>query len=551
MLVPKLFTTLKDYSKEQFAKDVIAGIIVAIIALPLSIALALASGVRPEQGIYTAIIAGFLISFLGGSRVQIAGPTAAFAAIVGNIVARNGMDGLILATIMAGLILILMGIFKMGVLIKFIPYTITTGFTAGIAVTIAIGQVKDLFGLSFKNAPIETVEKLREAVMCASTWNPQALAVGITGILILVIWPKINGKIPGSLLAVLAGIAMVKGFNLNVNTIGSLYKISNSLPVFRVPHFTFSMVQTLLPDAMTIAILAAIESLLSCVVADGMIGGKHRSNMELIAQGVGNMASGLFGVIPATGAIARTAANIKNGGRTPVAGMVHALVLVLVLVILMPYAALIPMPTIAAILIMVAYNMSGWREFVNVVKTSPKSDTIILIATFVLTVIFDLVVAIEVGMMLACLLFIKRMSEVTEISSWKYVDDEEEADDPESIQLRKVPKDTLVYEINGPMFFGAADKFLEVITRSMNGPKRGQIRKIIIRMRSIPALDTTSMNHLSNVLMECKKRNITLILSHVQKQPYQVMKKKGLLELIGRENLCENIDKALERAESL
>lgn len=551
MLKPKLFTTLKDYSKEQFMKDLIAGIIVAIIALPLSIALALASGVRPEQGIYTAIVAGFLISFLGGSRVQIAGPTAAFAAIVGNIVAKNGMDGLIVATIMAGLILVAMGLCKMGGLIKFIPYSITTGFTAGIAVTIAIGQVKDFLGLTFRESPIETMGKVAETVRSLSTWNVQAFAVGAVCMAVLIIWPKINGKIPGSLIAVIIGIALVKGLDLKVNTIGSLYEISNSLPKFQVPHVSFDMIRTLLPDAFTIAILAAIESLLSCVVADGMIGGKHRSNMELVAQGVGNVASGLFGGIPATGAIARTAANIKNGGRTPVAGMVHAIVLVMILVVLMPYAAWIPMPTIAAILFMVAYNMSGWREFMNVVKTSPKSDVIVLLATFILTVVFDLVIAIEVGMMLACLLFIKRMSEVTQLSDWQYMEDEEEGEDPESISLRKVPKDTLVYEINGPMFFGAADKFLEVITRSMNGPKRGQIRKIILRMRSVPAMDTTSMNRLESVVDECKKRNITLILSHVQKQPYAVMYKKGLAQKIGTENICRNIDEALKKAETL
>lgn len=366
-LKPMLFSVMKNYSKQQFIKDIIAGVIVAIIALPLSIALALASGVGPEQGIYTAIVAGFLISFFGGSRVQIAGPTAAFATIVAGIVARNGMDGLIMATIIAGVLLILMGLFRVGALIKFIPYTIVTGFTAGIAVTIVIGQFKDFFGLTYARnvKPVETMEKMQCVIHYFSTINGWALLVGIICLAILILWPFVNKTIPGSLIAVIAGILIVKSGKPPVNTIGDLYTISSHLPPFHIPHFSMEILQAEMSDGFTIAILAAIESLLSCVVADSMINSHHRSNMELIAQGIGNLGSAFFGGIPATGAIARTAANIKNGGRTPIAGMVHAIVLVLVLVVLMPYAALIPMPTIAAILFIVAYNMCGWRTFVN------------------------------------------------------------------------------------------------------------------------------------------------------------------------------------------
>ncbi len=541
-LKPKLFSVMKTYTKEQFMKDIIAGIIVAIIALPLSIALALASGVGPEQGIYTAIIAGFLISFFGGSRVQIAGPTAAFATIVAGIVASKGMDGLILATVLAGIFLVLMGLLRLGNLIKYIPYTITTGFTAGIAVTIAIGQVKDFLGLTYPagTTTIETMEKLEAVIKNITSINWQAVIVGIVCLAILIIWPYINKTIPGSLLAVIAGICMVQFLHMNVNTIGDLYEISNKLPVFHLPSFTFGDIRDIMPDALTIAILAAIESLLSCVVADSMINSKHRSNMELIAQGIGNVGSALFGGIPATGAIARTAANIKNGGRTPIAGMVHALTLVLILVVLMPYAALIPMPCIAAILFMVAYNMCGWRSFVNLCKSSPKSDILVLVLTFVLTVVFDLVVAIEVGILLAAMLFMKRMSDVTDVEGWIYVDEE---DDPDSISLKAVPKHTLVYEISGPMFFAAADKILHI---SVNE----DTRCLILRMRSVNAIDATAMHSLEQLYEMCRKKGITIILSHVNEQPGKVMAKAGFNEKIGSENFCAHIDAALERAKA-
>ncbi len=541
-LKPKLFSVMKTYSKEQLIKDIVAGIIVAIIALPLSIALALASGVTPERGLYTAIVAGFIISFLGGSRVQISGPTAAFATIVAGIVAEDGMSGLALATIMAGILLIIMGLLRFGRLLKFIPYTITTGFTLGIAVTIFIGQIKDFLGLTFKSAPVETLEKLAACVESITTINLQALLIGALSLAILILWPKINRKIPPSLIAVIVAAAVVRLFHMDVNTIGSLYEITAKPPTFSLPTINITMINKMFPDAITIAILAGVESLLSCVVADGMVGSRHRSNMELIAQGTGNIFSSLFGGIPATGAIARTAANIKNGGRTPIAGMVHSVVLLLVLLLFMPYAKLIPMPTIAAILFIVAYNMSEWREFVELLKKSPKSDILVLLATFLLTVIFDLVVAIEVGILMAAILFMKRMSEVAGVQSWSYLEDEASEDqDPDHIRMKRVPKDTLVYEIDGPMFFGAADKF-------MNISLDAHVRTVILRMRSVPAMDVNALRALQHVLKSCKKRNITLLLSHVQEQPLKAMQKAGFDQELGLNNFCENIDQALERA---
>lgn len=542
-LKPKLFSVMKTYTKEQFVKDVIAGIIVAIIALPLSIALALASGVTPEIGLYTAITAGFVISFLGGSRVQIAGPTAAFATIVAGIVAENGMDGLILATIMAGIMLIIMGLCRLGSLIKFIPYTITTGFTSGIAVTILIGQIKDFLGLEIvtEEPLVETVEKLEAVFAFIHTINWQAVIVGVACLIILIVMPYINKRIPGSLVAVVVSILMVKGLNMNVNTIGDLYTISTKLPTPGLPQFDFGMVRSLFSDAFTIAILAAIESLLSCVVADGMVNSRHRSNMELVAQGAGNITSALFGGIPATGAIARTAANVRNGGRTPIAGMVHSVTLLLILVVLMPYAAWIPMPAIAAILFMVAYNMSEWRQFVSLCKTAPKSDIFVLILTFVLTIVFDLVVAIEFGMLMAALLFLKRMSDETVVEGWKYVDDE---DDPDSLTLRQVPEHTRVYEISGPMFFGAADKLLDVHFNETT-------KCIILRMRSVNAIDATAMHSLEQLKAKCDANQIQLILSHLNEQPLKIVQKAGFDQKLGVENMCPHIDDALARAAAI
>lgn len=541
-LKPKLFSVMKNYSGQQFAKDVISGIIVAIIALPLSIALALASGVSPEQGLYTAVTAGFVVSFLGGSRVQIAGPTAAFATIVAGIVAKEGMDGLVISTIMAGIFLIIMGLCRFGSLIKYIPNTITAGFTFGIAVTIVIGQIKDFCGMKFSSSPIETTEKVAELIRSAGTFNYQAFLIGLLSLAILIFWPKKLSKIPPSLVAVIAASLVVKFADLNVNTIGDLYTISSSAPSFSVPDFSIERIRVLLPNAFTIAVLAAIESLLSCVVADGMIGSKHRSNMELVAQGAGNIASAFFGGIPATGAIARTAANIKNGGRTPVAGMVHSVVVLLILLLLMPYASNFPMPAIAAILFVVAYNMCGWRGIINTVKTAPKSDIAVLFVTLTLTVVFDLVVAIGVGMVLAALLFMKRMADVTEVHGWVYVDDEDT--DPDNIALKKVPKNTRVFEINGPMFFAASDKFEYVLDDT-------NIKVLCIRMRNVPAIDATGVEMLNKITKRCRKHNISVVFSHVNEQPMRAMEKAGFVERIGRENFCDHIDAALLRAEEI
>lgn len=547
-LKPMLITSMKDYNGSQFVKDLISGIIVAIVALPLSIALALASGVGPEEGIYTAIVAGFLISAFGGSRVQIAGPTAAFATIVAGIVATKGTDGLFAATIIAGVFLILMGLFQLGSLIKFIPYTITTGFTAGIAVTIVIGQIKDFLGLTYPEGvkPVETLEKLQAIGQSIGTINIEALIVGLICLAILIVWPKVpvvGDKIPGSLIAVIVGILIVNIPDLQVNTIGDLYTISGKLPTISTPNLSVKLFRAELSDGFTIAILAAIESLLSCVVADSMANTKHRSNAELVAQGIGNIGSVLFGGIPATGAIARTATNIKNGGRTPIAGIVHSIVLLLVLVVLMPYAAMIPMPTIAAILFMVAYNMCGWRTFAHLCKTAPKSDIIVLVATFVLTVVFDLVLAIEVGLIVTCFLFIKRMSEESVIEGWEYFDEEE--DDPMAIDKKIVPKHVRVYEISGPMFFGMADQIAE------NIHAKDFTRVMIIRMRGVPALDATAMKSLEDLQKRAVAKNIQLVFSHVNEQPMRTMEKDGFVDLVGREHFCPNIDAALEHAASL
>ena len=543
-LKPKLFSVIKNYSGQQFAKDLVAGIIVAIIALPLSIALALASGVEPACGVYTAIAAGFVVSFLGGSRVQIAGPTAAFATIVAGVVASQGMDGLMIATIIAGILLIIMGVCKLGSLIKFIPNTITTGFTAGIAVTIFLGQIKDFLGLTYAEGvkPIETIEKLKANFNALDTFSWQSLLVGAVCLAILIIYPKFEKRIPASLIAVIVGSMMV-GFipalDKGVFTIGELYTIPSGLPKvnFAGMDFSFAKIAAVFPDAVTIAILAAIESLLSCVVADTMVNSKHNSNMELVAQGAGNIASVLFGGIPATGAIARTAANAKNGGRTPVAGMVHSVVLLLVLLFLMPYAGLIPMPTIAAILFMVAYNMSEWRKFVHIVKTAPKSDIAVLVITFILTVAFDLVIAIEVGMVLAAMLFMKRMSEETMVKGWKY---NEEADN-ESLEMMDVPKNVRVYEVTGPLFFGAADKILDINFKDYT-------RCLVLRMRAVPAIDATAMNSLELLHKKCLEKGVQLVLSHVNEQPLSVMKKSGFYDAVGAENFCSHIDEALQVA---
>ena len=543
---PILFSVIKHSSKEelrrQIPKDIVSGIVVAVVALPLSIALAIASGVSPERGIYTAIVAGFLIAMLGGSRVQISGPTAAFATIVAGIVATDGLEGLVAATLIAGVILILMGLLKLGTLIRFVPYTITTGFTAGIAVTIVIGQIKDFLGLTYPagTVTIDAADKLAAVAANISTFNWQALLVGLVCLAILIFWPRVNDKVPGSLVAVIVGAVMVPLFGMNVNTIGDLYTIQAGLPQFQVPQLSFELFRNELSNGVTIAILAAIESLLSCVVADSMISAHHRCNMELVAQGVGNIGSVLFGGIPATGAIARTAANVKSGGRTPIAGMVHALVLLLVLVFLMPYAALIPMPTIAAILLQVAYNMSGWRNFAHLCRTASKGAVGALLLTFVLTIVFDLVTAIAAGMTITVVLFMKMVSEETEVKGWKYYCDE----NSEVTHLRELPKSVRVYEIKGPMFFGMTDRITDISVKEFT-------RYLIIRMRGVPSLDSSGMNALENLYEYCKENGVQLIISHANEQPMATMRHAGFVELVGEEHFRPNIDDAIAHAREL
>lgn len=543
-LRPKLFDVMKGYTKEQLIKDIISGIIVAIIALPLSIALAIASGVGPEQGLYTAIIAGFFISFFGGSRVQIGGPTAAFVVIIYGIVEEYGTDGLIVATILAGIILVIMGICRFGSLIKYIPYTITTGFTCGIAVTLFVGQLKDFFGLEIASVPSEFLNKITAYIENISTINLTATVIGFVAVIIMLLWPKVTDKIPGSLVAIIITTAIVYFAKLPVNTIGSVYgELNSAFPSFHAPALSMKLVQQMLSPAFTIAILAGIESLLSAVVSDGMIGDTHKSNAELIGQGLGNIFSGLFGGIPATGAIARTAANVRNGGRTPIAGIMHCITLTIILLVLMPLAALIPMTTLAAVLLMVAANMADWSSFFRLCKTAPKSDIIVLVATFFLTVFFDLVVAIEIGVVLAALLFMKRMAETADIKAWKYTDSPD-ITPGEAEKLRDIPHSISVFEICGPMFFAAADQIVNINSHH-------HTKVVVIRMRSVPAIDASAMHSLHELATRAKRKNITLVFSHVNEQPIHVMEKDGFVELIGKENFHKNIVDALDYAESL
>lgn len=543
---PILFSVIKHTSKEelkkQIPKDIVSGLMVAVVALPLSIALGIASGVGPEQGLYTAIVAGFIIAFLGGSRVQISGPTAAFATIVAGIVATDGIDGLFAATIIAGVLLIIGGLLKLGTLIRFVPLTITTGFTAGIAVTLVIGQIKDLLGLYFPEGTptVETMEKVVAVAQNFATFNVEAIIVGAVCLVVLFGLPKITEKVPSSLVALIVGVAMVSGLGMHVNTIGDLYTINSGLPTFHTPQLSMELFRDQFANGVTIAILAAIESLLSCVVADSMISSHHRANMELVAQGAGNIGSVLFGGIPATGAIARTAANVKNGGRTPIAGMVHALVLLLVLAFFMPYAALIPMPTIAAILLHVAYNMSGWRSFVHICKTSSRGAISCMLLTFALTIVFDLVIAIGVGMAITVILFMKMVAEETEVKGWKYYGDQ----NSEVTHLRELPKSVRVYEINGPMFFGMTDRITDISVKSFT-------KYLIIRMRGVPSLDSSGMHALENLHAYCQRNGVKLIISHANEQPMKTMEHAGFVDIVGREHFRANIDDAIAHARQL
>lgn len=547
MFKPKFFTVLSEITPQQLSKDVVAGILVGIVALPLAIAFAIASGVSPEKGLITAVIGGFLVSFLGGSRVQIGGPTGAFIVILYGIVEQYGINGLMIATIMAGVILMLMGFAQFGSLIKFIPYPVVVGFTSGIAVIIFSSQISDFLGLSIEKVPADFIEKWIAYATHLASINPQSLMVGTFSLLIIVFWPKISRKIPGSIIAIIASTLLVRLSGLDVATIESRFgDIPSALPAPSVPVFDFATVKELIMPATTIALLGAIEALLSAVVADGMIGSRHKSNMELVAQGAANIITPLFGGIPVTGAIARTATNVKNGGRTPVAGMVHALTLLCIMLLFGGWAKLIPMPTLAAILIVVAWNMSEHHVFRQLLK-SPRSDVIVLLTTFGLTVVFDLTIAIEIGMLLAVLLFMQHMAGIANIGMVTgELKDREEEDDPNTIRTRAIPEGVEVFEISGAMFFGAASKFKDAMHIVENKPA---IR--IIRMRKVLSIDATGLNMLRELLVDCRKTGITLILSGVHAQPLFAMQQYGIYDEIGEENVFGNIDDALDRSREI
>lgn len=548
MLVPKLFTTLKSYSRAEFTADLTAGIIVGIVALPLAIAFAIASGVTPDRGLWTAVVAGFIISALGGSRVQIGGPTGAFVVIVYGIVQRYGYDGLAVATFMAGIFLVLIGVVRLGSVIKFVPHPVVVGFTSGIAIIILSSEVKDFFGLHMNAVPADFLPKWQALMGNAHSVNPYAVAVSVLALAIILIWPRFSRRIPGPFVALLVSTAVAQALHWPVETIGSRFgSISASFPHPSLPHVSFAQATALVGPAFTIAILAAVESLLSAVVADGMIGARHRSNMELVAQGLANIASPLFGGIPATGAIARTATNVKNGGRTPVAGIVHAFTLLVITLFFGRWAGLIPMATLAAILVIVAYNMSEWRTFVSELS-APKSDVLVLVTTFLLTVLVDLTVAIEVGMVAAAFLFMHRMAQVTNVSAVtiELEDGDDSYGDANSVMRREVPAGVEVFEINGPFFFGAAETFKDTIGRISGKPK-----VLIIRLRNVPSIDSTAMHALKDVVHRTRKEGTVVLLSDVHTQPLVAIGRSKVLDEIGEENLFGNIDDALNRARAL
>ena len=548
IFVPKLATTFREYDRRDLAGDVTAGVIVGIVALPLAIAFAIASGVGPERGLWTAIIAGFLISALGGSRFQIGGPTGAFVVIVYGIVQQHGIDGLAAATLLAGGMLVLFGVLKLGSIIKFIPHPVIIGFTSGIAVIIFTSQIKDLLGLRMGALPADFIEKVRDYSAHAGAITPAAAAISALTLAVMIGWPRISRRVPAPFVALVAGTVLVQLFALPVETIGSRFgEISTTLPRPSMPSVTWTEATTLIKPAFTIALLGAIESLLSAVVADGMTGGRHRSNMELIAQGVANIASPIFGGIPATGAIARTATNIKNGARSPVAGIVHAFTLLLITLFFGRWAALIPLSVLAGILVVVAYQMSEWRTFMAELR-SPKSDVAVLLTTFLLTVIVDLTVAIEVGMVLAAFLFIRRMAEVTNISAvtGEAAGADDEDADPNSVRRRVVPRGVEIYEINGPFFFGAAEQFKDTIGRVAAKP-----RVLIIRMRGVLALDSTGMHALKDVVHRSRRDGTAVLLADVHMQPLVALTGSAALQEIGAENLFGNLDDALNRAREM
>lgn len=544
MFRPKLFETLKNYDRQQFGKDVLAGLIVGIVALPLAIAFAIASGVSPEKGLYTAVIAGFIVSVLGGSRVQIGGPTGAFIVIVYGIVQVHGVNGLILATLMAGVMLIIMGFARLGSVIKYIPHPLIIGFTSGIALIIFSSQVKDFFGLTMGAVPADFIEKWKSYFMNVASINIYAALIAVATVLIILLWPKITHKIPGSLIAIIVTTAAMQWLHLPVETIGSKFgSIPSSLPMPVFPDFDFATIKSLVSPAFTIALLCGIESLLSAVVSDGMIGGNHKSNMELIAQGTANIFSAMFGGIPATGAIARTATNVKNGGRTPVAGIVHAITLLLIMLFVGKWASLIPMATLAGILVIVAYNMSEWHSFVSVFK-GPRSDVAVMVTTFLLTVLVDLTVAIEIGMVLAVFLFMRKMIQFSDVSLFKNgLDGNGTEKDKDSISKFLIPENIEVFEITGPLFFGAAYKFKDAMRFIEKPPK-----VLIIRMRQVPIIDATGIKTIEEVFKESKHRGTKLILSEVHsEQVIAELKAKRLLFAIGKANITVSFSAAIER----
>ncbi|MEK6768104.1 MAG: sulfate permease [Gemmatimonadota bacterium] len=546
MLVPKLFTTLKTYDRSQFVADLTAGVIVGIVALPLAIAFAIASGVTPERGIFTAIVAGFLISALGGSRVQIGGPTGAFVVIVYGIVQRYGVEGLTVATIMAGVILMALGFARFGGAIKFVPFPVTIGFTSGIALIILLSQVRDFFGLTMESVPADFLDKLHAFAANRESVNPYAIAVAAGCLAVLRLWPHVSRRIPGPFVALITATLVVRILDLPVETIGSRFgEIHATLSAPAIPEVTWSTLRALIAPAFAIAMLGAIESLLSAVVADGMIGGRHRSNMELVAQGAANIVAPLFGGLPATGAIARTATNVKNGGRTPVAGIIHAITLLLISLFFGRWAGLIPMAALAAIMVVVAYHMSEWRTFLSELR-APKSDVVVLVTTFLLTVVVDLTVAIEVGMVLAAFLFMRRMAEVTNVSAVTRELEEEGDDydtDPNAVRRRQVPAGVEVYEVNGPFFFGAASAFRDTLHDIARRPK-----VLIIRMRNVPAMDSTGLHALKDVVRRSRAEGTLVLIADIHAQPLIALGRSHLLDEIGDESLFGNIDDALNRA---
>jgi len=549
MLIPKLFTTLKSYSKEQFYKDITAGIIVGIVALPLAIAFGIASGVSPEKGLFTAVIAGFIISALGGSRVQIGGPTGAFIVIVYGIVQSYGLDGLMIATILAGIILVIMGLIKLGTLIKFIPLPLITGFTSGIALIIFTTQIKDLLGLKIEKLPSEFLEKIPVYIESIPSYSTQTVIISVITLLIIIVFPYITKKIPGIFVALILGTLITQLLGLDIETISSRFgSIPNSLPSPSFPEITYSKVYALIGPAFTIAILAAIESLLSAVVSDGMIGTKHRSNMELVANGIANIASPIFGGIPATGAIARTVTNIRSGGTTPVAGITHSVVLLLIMIFFGQYAGLIPLCVLASILVVVSYNMFEWREFKSQLKM-PKSDVLVFLSTFLLTIFFDLTVAIEIGMIMSAFLFMNRMAKVANIGILTREFDEGseiEETGANSTLEKEIPEGVIIYEVNGPFFFGAASKFKDTLRTVDN-----KSRILILRLRNVPAIDATGIATIDDIYEEFKKNGSILILSGIHAQPLFAAEKAGLIQKIGDDNVRGNIDDALNRAREL